>query len=194
MIEMNSNFKVIPTDINGVKIVEPFCRGDQRGFFAKYFEKTVFEQNGIPFSVTEEFESGSQKGVLRGLHFQTHNPQSKLVHVSFGAILDVVVDLRKDSPTYKKWISALLNDDNHLGLYVPKGCAHGFKVLSDYAVMTYMCEGAYDAASDSGIRWDDPDINVDWQIAPDDDVIISDRDRALMSLCDFEKIGFTFDR
>ena len=115
-----------------------------------------------------------------------------VTNVTLGAVKDVLVDLRKESPTYKKWIMIDLTEENHYGLFVPKGCAHGFKVISDVAIMVYMCAGRYDPASDGGIRWDDPDIAINWEINGQN-IIISEKDKNLLPFREFEKKGFLYE-
>lgn len=174
------------TGLNDVFCFEYFFRGDNRGGFSKTFEKSIFNEAGIKFDVTETFSSKSSKNVIRGLHFQTHYPQAKIVTVISGSIWDVIVDLRPESTTYKKWISFELNENNHRGLYIPRGFAHGFASLEDNTVMLYQCDGKYDPETDTGIRFDDPDIGIDWPI--DESVAIhSDRDLALPSFEEYLK-------
>ncbi len=181
-----SNFGVQETTIDGVKIVTPFCTQDNRGCFVKYYEESFFSEMSEGSNIAECFESLSVKNVIRGIHFQYKNPQEKIVHISQGSVYDVVVDLRKDSPTYKKWIAIELNDNNHIGVFIPKGCGHGFKVTSEYALMSYYCIGKYDAESDSGIVWNDVVLGVDWKLC--NPPIISERDAKLLTFSDFEEL------
>ena len=173
-----TNFKFIPTFIKGLYEIEAFYAEDERGFFSKIFEKDLFSENGINFEVVENFYSYSKKGVLRGLHFQDVEPQAKLVGVIKGKVFDVAVDLRRDSETYLKWHSVILNEENNKMLYIPKGFAHGFLVLSDEAIVTYQCDNKYYKEYDTGIIYNDQDINIKW---PDIgmDFIISDKDKKL---------------
>ena len=173
-----TNFKFIPTFIKGLYEIEAFCAEDERGFFSKTFEKDLFSENGINFEVVENFYSHSKKGVLRGLHFQDVEPQAKLVGVIKGEVFDVAVDLRRDSETYLKWHSVILNEENNKMLYIPKGFAHGFLVLSDEAIVTYQCDNKYYKEYDTGIIYNDQDINIKW---PDIgmEFIISDKDKKL---------------
>lgn len=171
--------------------IESFSVCDCRGGFTKIFEKDVYEKEGITFSLSESFYSVSIKGVVRGLHFQINHPQAKIVSVLSGSIWDVIVDLRKESPTYKKWEAVELSADNHRAVYVPKGFAHGFLSLDENTVMLYQCDGSYDAESDTGIRYDDPDIGVVWPIDLEE-AICSERDLTLMSFKEFEKIAFNY--
>lgn len=176
------NFEIKSARIEGVKIIQPFYVEDNRGYFLKSFEKDVFKSFGLKNEVYEDFESYSKKNVIRGMHFQTQNPQIKIVRAIRGTIQDVVVDIRKDSPTYGQWESFELSEDNHLALWVPAGFAHGFRVISDGALVSYKCVGKYLAGYDSGIRWDDTKLNIDWNgIEP----IVSERDNQLMTFKEF---------
>nr|WP_325300797.1 dTDP-4-dehydrorhamnose 3,5-epimerase [uncultured Dysosmobacter sp.] len=165
-------------------LIDNFHAGDMRGGFTKYFEKDIYRANGIPFQLNETFISTSAKNVIRGLHFQLHEPQAKLVSVLYGRAYDVIVDLRPDSRTFKKWQAVELSGENHRALYVPRGFAHGFASLEDGTMMMYQCEGAYDKPSDTGVRFDDPDIGIDWPVSPDE-AIHSERDMSLMSLSEY---------
>ena len=169
--------KVIKTDIEGVVIIEPDVFGDSRGYFFESFSQREFEKEVGQVWFVQDNESKSSYGVVRGMHFQTPpHTQSKLVRVVKGRVLDVAVDLRRDSKTYGKYFSVELTEDNHLQLFIPKGFAHGFAVLSDEAVFQYKCDEFYAPESEGAIAWDDPDIGVDWQI-PEDKVILSEKDK-----------------
>ena len=168
------------------RLIENFYVGDMRGGFTKCFERDIYQANGIPFQINETFISVSAKNVIRGLHFQLHEPQAKLVSVLQGRAYDVIVDLRPDSRTFKKWQAVELSGENHRALYVPRGFAHGFASLEDGTMMMYQCEGAYDKASDTGIRFDEPDIGIEWPVMPDK-AIHSRRDLSLMSLLEYMK-------
>lgn len=171
------SFEVIDTELVDLKIIKPRLYGDERGFFMEVYKNSFFEKLGIKENFVQINHSRSQKGVLRGLHYQLNpNAQSKLVRVIYGEVYDVVVDLRKGSPTYKKWFGQVLNTENNLLMYVPKGFAHGFCVLSDYAEFLYSCGSEYSPESEAGLRYDDPDIKIDW---PLDNVILSDKDKIL---------------
>lgn len=188
---MNS-FQFQSTDMPGVYLINSFLSEDNRGIFVKSFEKSIFEQNGIPFSCSELFFSHSTKNVIRGLHFQTHNPQVKLVGVISGRVYDVVVDLRKGSPTFGQWRGFYLSGINRNSLCIPRGCAHGFISLSDESIVSYNCDGAYDKQTDTGIRYDDPDIGVEWPINNLSDAIVSMKDKRLMSFQEFQN-KYTFE-
>ncbi len=188
---MEMNFEIKKTEIEDVVIITPFYREDERGYFLKDFEKDVFRELGLENELYENFQSYSKKGVIRGLHFQTKNPQIKIVSTIVGVVHDVVVDLRLGSPTYGRHIDVILSDNNHKRLWVPKGFAHGFEVLSDYAIMSYKCIGKYDLGSDSGIDLFDKDININWDTV---NPIVSERDQSLMSFEEFSNKfkGLTF--
>lgn len=162
-------------EIKDVILVTPKVFGDSRGFFMESYQKSTFAQNGIDEDFTQDNHSKSTKGVLRGLHYQT-NPkaQAKLVRCSRGKILDVAVDIRKNSPTFGKWVGEILSEENKNMLYIPAGFAHGFVVLSDEAELLYKASNEYSPENDRGIRWNDPDINVAWEI--DFEPLISEKD------------------
>lgn len=181
---MQTNFDVKDFRIEGVKLITPFYSEDARGYFVKGIEKGVFQGWNLDLDVCEEFESYSRQGVLRGLHFQIEEPQIKIVHVIKGKVQDVVVDLRKDSPTYGEYLEILLSDENHHFLWVPRGFAHGFLVLSEDAIMSYQCIGRYLKNSDSGICWNDSTLNIPWQ---NTQPVISERDQKLMSFMEFSE-------
>lgn len=172
---MSFNFE--KTSINGLIVVKPTVFKDERGFFLEEYKKSEFEKAGIICDFVQDNHSKSSKAVLRGLHFQKEPfAQAKLVKCLKGKILDVAVDLRRDSPTYAKWLSFELSDENFNMLYIPEGFAHGFQVLSDMAEISYKCSKEYSPAHDSGIRYDDPSLNISWPLK---DPIISQKDRNL---------------
>lgn len=179
-------FRVKTTSIEGLLIIEPTVFGDQRGYFMETFNYDEFEAYGIPTVYVQDNESKSKKGVLRGLHFQTTRPQGKLVRVISGEVFDVAVDLRKNSPTYGKWEAIYLSDENKKMLYIPPEFAHGFLVTSDEAVFSYKCTTLYDPMSDTGIRYDDPDIGVIWPVNDVEEVLLSEKDKALEFLKDYD--------
>ena len=169
--------KMTRTDIEGLVVIEPRVFGDSRGYFFESFSQREFEKEVGQVRFVQDNESKSSYGVVRGLHFQKPpHAQAKLVRVVKGRVLDVAVDLRRDSKTYGKYFSVELTEDNHLQLFIPKGFAHGFAVLSDEAVFQYKCDEFYAPESEGAIAWDDPDIGVDWQI-PEDKVILSEKDK-----------------
>ncbi len=155
-------FKFTKTFIEGVMIIEPVKLGDDRGYFMETYNKKDFDDNGLDVTFVQDNQSKSKKGVLRGLHMQVNNPQGKLVRVIKGEVYDVAVDMRKDSDTFGKWTSAILSEKNNRQFYIPEGFAHGFMVLSDEAEFVYKCTRLYDAGDELGIRFDDPDIGIDW--------------------------------
>lgn len=167
--------QVTETEIPDVKIVKPKVFGDERGFFLETFEQKRYQQMlDINFNFVQDNHSRSQKGVLRGLHFQKQNPQGKLVRVVRGQVYDVVVDIRKDSKTFGKWISIILSEENKTQLWIPPGLAHGFVVLSDIADFEYKCTNYYDPKSEESLLWNDPTVNIDWPIT---NPILSTKDK-----------------
>lgn len=172
-----AKFKFIETFIKGMYVIEPEVFGDNRGYFMETYNDNDFKKAGLDLKFVQDNESSSKKGVLRGLHFQTKNVQGKLVRVLSGEVFDVGVDLRKNSPTYGKWYGEILSGDNKKQLYIPEGFAHGFVVLSDMATFSYKCTNFYDPQNEGGIAWNDPDINIDWHIRDDMEIILSDKDK-----------------
>ena len=156
--------KVIETALPGVLIIEPKAFGDHRGFFLETFQVERYREAGITLPFVQDNHSRSQRGVLRGLHFQTTRPQGKLVSVSRGAVYDVAVDIDPASATYGKFVGVELNDDNHRQMWVPPGYAHGFCVLSEVADFQYKCTDFYFPADEGGLAWNDPDVGIPWPI------------------------------
>ena len=170
--------KYTETEIPGVWIIEPKVFGDARGYFMEAYKKTEFEQFIGTCNFLQENESGSSQGVLRGLHYQlAPYAQSKLVRVINGTVLDVVVDIRKGSPTYGKHITIALSGENKRQVFIPKGFAHGFYVLSETVVFTYMVDNPYSPTHERGICFDDPEIGVDWQLKPEFPLLVSEKDK-----------------
>lgn len=188
-----THFLFEETGLGGMKIIHPFFAEDCRGYFLKSFEKGIYSENGIHLTPFEEFHSKSKKGTIRGLHFQKHHTQDKLIQVLHGEIFDVGVDLRKDSPTFGQWRGYRLSDTNRTLLYIPKGFAHGFLALSDDVIIHYLAGDKYDPESDGGIFWHDPDINVRWPLDEVEHLITSDKDQLLPSFEKFKKVfgGFS---
>ncbi len=182
-----SNFNFIAASLKDAYIIEPKCFRDNRGYFLESYQKEAFAAAGLTVDFVQDNESFSSKGVLRGLHFQTKYPQGKLIRVIQGSVYDVAVDLRRGSPTFGQWQGVELNDQNKRMFYVPEGFAHGFLVLSDTAVFTYKCTNYYAPQYDSGIIWNDPTIAIDWPIADDMSVILSEKDGRQQSFADFAK-------
>ena len=168
---------IINTNIEGVVIIEPHIFNDARGYFFESFSEKDFCSKIRNVKFVQDNESKSQYGVVRGLHFQKPPySQSKLVRVIRGAVLDVAVDIRKGSPTYGKHVAVELNENNHRQLFIPRGFAHGFSVLSEEVIFQYKCDNFYCPESEGAIAWDDPDLAIDWKI-PEDKVILSDKDK-----------------
>lgn len=158
----------------GVLVIEPKVFGDGRGFFLETFQEERYREAGITKRFVQDNQSHSIKGVLRGLHYQYRNPQAKLVWTNEGEIFDVVVDIRKGSKTFGKWFGIVLSGDDHLQLYIPEGFAHGFCVISDEADFSYKCTDYYNPKAEYGVRWDDPQIGINW---PLQNAILSKKDR-----------------
>ncbi len=168
---------VIETAIPGVVILEPRVFGDARGYFFESFSQREFDEKVRPVTFVQDNESKSVYGVLRGLHFQKgKDAQSKLVRVVSGSVLDVAVDIRKGSPTFGQHVSVELTGENHRQIFIPKGFAHGFAVLSPEAVFQYKCDAFYAPQSEGALAWDDPDLGIDWRL-PAGSVILSEKDR-----------------
>lgn len=163
------------TTINGVFLIEPTVFGDERGYFFENYNKKVFEMNNLHYNFVQDNQSKSKKGVLRGLHFQKKHPQAKLVRVIEGEVFDVCVDLRRNSSTYKKYFGVILSGENKKMMLIPRGFAHGFLVLSDYAVFSYKCDDYYHPEDEGGIAWNDCDIGIEWPKL-DVDYILSKKD------------------
>ena len=183
--------EVIKTPIEGVLIIEPRVFEDSRGYFFESFSQREFDEKVAPIlghtvTFVQDNESKSSYGVMRGLHFQRPPfTQSKLVRCVKGAVLDVAVDIRKDSPTYGQHVAVELTEDNHLSMFIPKGFAHGFAVLSETAVFQYKCDEFYHPEADGGISILDDSLGIDWQI-PTDKAILSEKDTKHPLLKDFD--------
>ena len=170
--------KYIQTEIAGLWIIEPKVLSDSRGYFMESFKQEVFNQNVGKVDFIQENESGSSRGVLRGLHYQlAPYSQAKLVRVIEGMVLDVAVDLRKGSPTFGKYMAVELSGQNKRQFYIPQGFAHGFHVLSERAVFTYKVDNPYMPSHERSLRFDDPQIGIDWQITDPENVILSEKDK-----------------
>ena len=176
--------KIIETSIAEVVIIEPHLFKDKRGYFFESFSQREFETKVRTVNFVQDNESKSSYGVLRGLHFQKPPyAQSKLVRVIKGAVLDVAVDIRKGSPTFGRFISVELAEENHWQLFIPRGFAHGFSVLTDEVIFQYKCDNFYFPQSEAALAWNDPDIAIDWGI-PMDKILLSDKDRHHVRLKD----------
>lgn len=159
-----SKFNIIKTEIDGVIVIEPKVFKDERGFFLESWNEREFEEIGLNLKFVQDNHSRSIKGVLRGLHFQDPKPQGKLVRVVRGKIFDVAVDIRKNSPTFGKWVGVYLSDEDMKMFYIPEGCAHGFLVISEIADVMYKTTNYYYPEYDKGIIWNDETINIDWPL------------------------------
>ena len=173
--------KISETKLPGVLIFEPDVFSDDRGFFLETWRKQRYYDAGILDSFVQDNVSVSQRGTLRGLHFQHPHGQGKLVQVLSGRVFDVAVDIRLDSPTFAKSVSVILSESNHKQVYIPPGFAHGFCVLSDTAIFSYKCTNYYDASAEGGVIWNDPDLGIDWSI---DNPILSAKDAGYLRLKD----------
>ena len=183
-----SKFNFVKTDIPEVQIIEPTVFGDDRGYFMETYQIDDFAAAGIDKPFVQDNQSRSTRGVLRGLHYQKgRHAQSKLVRVVQGAVLDVAVDIRRGSPTFGHYVAVELTAENKRQLFVPRGFAHGFSVLSAEAVFQYKCDNLYAPQSEGAIAWNDPQIGIDWRIAPED-VILSAKDSAHPLLRDAEDL------
>jgi dTDP-4-dehydrorhamnose 3,5-epimerase len=166
----------LPTKIPDVILVEPRVFGDERGYFMETWEQRKFAAAGINAEFVQDNHSRSVRGTLRGLHYQIEQPQGKLVRVVVGEVYDVVVDIRRTSPTFGQWVAEILSADNKKMLWVPPGCAHGFLVTGDEADFVYKCTDFYAPQHERCIRWDDPDLNIDWPLSGQTP-LVSDKDR-----------------
>lgn len=183
-LTLSAPVKIIRTDLPEVLIFEPVLIGDGRGFFLEMFNRTQV-QAGLPATFVQDNLSRSARGVLRGLHFQNPNAQGKLVTVLAGAVLDVAVDVRRGSPTFGRHVAVELNEDNRRQMFVPRGFAHGFQVLSESADFFYKCDAYYSRADEWAIRHDDPALGIAWPIA---NPTLSERDRAAPLLADVAQL------
>jgi len=180
---MTKTLKIIETKLPGVLIIEPQVFGDARGFFQETFSAKRYAEAGINEAFVQDNHSRSGRGVLRGLHYQRSQPQGKLVYVTRGEVFDVVVDIRRGSPTYGQHASIVLNDANHQQFYAPPGYAHGFCVLSDVADFVYKCTDYYHPTSEHGVLWNDPQLAIEWPLK---DVLLSEKDKKNSPLRDIK--------
>lgn len=169
--------KRISTPLSDAVLFEPRVFGDHRGFFMETYKAQDFHEAGIPYPFVQDNHSGSGRGVLRGLHYQIHQPQGKLVRAVVGEIYDVILDIRRSSPSFGKWYGAYLSAQNRLLLWVPPGFAHGFFVVSEWAELVYKATDYYAPEWDRAILWNDPALGIDWPIPPGEFPIISQKDQ-----------------
>lgn len=169
------NFVFNKTEIDGVYVIEPKVFGDNRGYFMETYKETDFREAGLNYKFVQDNQSSSRKGVLRGLHFQKTFSQAKLVRVLSGEVFDVAVDLRKNSKTYGNWVGVLLSGENKKQFMIPRGFAHGFIVVSDYAEFAYKCDELYHPEDEGGIAWNDPDVGIEWPEVGE--IILSEKDK-----------------
>lgn len=171
----------IPTDIPEVILIKPKVFGDERGYFMETYRMELFKAHNIHVEFVQDNLSKSKKSTIRGLHYQIINPQAKLIMVTKGEVLDVAVDIRRNSPTFGKHVTARLSDQNKCMLYIPEGFAHGFQVLTDEAIFQYKCSDYYNPTGERGIAWNDQDIGINWL---NDKYIISGKDQNNPNLAD----------
>lgn len=179
---------IVRTPIEGLTLIHPHVFEDERGYFIKDFERNFYAENGLPVDFMETNESKSKKGTIRGLHFQQRFSQGKLIRVIKGAVYDVAVDLRFGSSTFSKWMGFELSEYNHDVLYIPEGFAHGFLALEDDSIFSYKCTNKYAPEFDSGVRFNDPEIGVEWpvdRVGGWANVITSAKDSKLQTFKDF---------
>ena len=181
------NFTFNETKIKDVYIIAVKTYGDNRGYFMETYKESDFKAAGLDYNFVQDNQSSSRKGVLRGLHFQKAHPQAKLVRVIKGEVFDVAVDLRKGSETYGQWVGVLLSEENHRQFMIPRGFAHGFVVVSDYAEFAYKCDELYHPEDEGGIMWNDPAIGIEWPEVGE--IILSEKDKVHPSLAE-SKIEF----
>ncbi len=183
-----SNFTFEPTKINGVYVITPKVFGDNRGYFMETFSETAFKEAGLNYTFVQDNQSSSSKGVLRGLHFQKAHPQAKLVRVLTGEVYDVAVDLRENSETFGQYVGVLLSAENKKQLLIPRGFAHGFLVVSDFAEFAYKCDDFYHPEDEGGLLYSDKTINIAWPKL-DCDYTLSEKDKLHPTL---ESLNFKF--
>lgn len=182
---------IIETPIPGLLIIEPKVFADERGYFFESFSETKFKEKGLIYNFVQDNESKSHRGVIRGLHYQLAPfAQTKLIRVVRGTVYDVAVDLRKGSPTFGQWYGLEVSATNKKQFYIPRGFAHGFSVLSEYAIFSYKCDEFYNPSAERGIRLNDPTLNIDWKV-PAEEAVISNKDLVSPFFADAE-MNFKF--
>jgi dTDP-4-dehydrorhamnose 3,5-epimerase len=186
----SSTMRRLDTRLEGLVLLQPTVHGDERGFFVETWREDTWSAHGVPSDFVQDNHSRSRRGTVRGIHFQTRPGQGKLVRCARGAVLDVVVDLRRGSPTFGEWEAVELDDVHGSQLWIPIGFGHGFCVLSETADFVYKCTNYYDAATEAGIRFDDPDVGVEWPA--DIELLYSERDRSAPRLAEVaDSLPFT---
>lgn len=178
--------KFLPTKIQEVIKIEPDVYGDKRGFFMETYQKKRYQAGGISYEFVQDNHSGSARGILRGLHYQIRHPQGKLVRVSVGEVYDVAVDIRRSSSTFGDWVGGVLSAENKQQLWIPPGFAHGFYVLSDWAEVLYKATDYYTPEWDCSLRWDDPQLAIEWPLIDGKPPLLSKKDRSAPLLQDAE--------
>lgn len=181
--------KIIPARIPDVLILEPQVYGDTRGFFIETWNRRAFAEAGLDLDFVQDNHSRSGQGILRGLHYQAKHPQGKLVRVTQGKVFDVAVDMRASSPTCGQWVGVELSADNQRMVWVPPGFAHGFYVMSDSADFLYKCTDFYAPEYERSLRWDDPDVGINWPLVAGQAPVVSDKDAAGLGWQDTEKFA-----
>ena len=179
-------FRFIKTKIDGLTIIEPCIFEDERGYFMETYNYEEFRRAGIDVNFVQDNQSRSKKGVLRGLHFQTKHSQGKLVRVVKGEVFDVAVDLRRESVTFGRYCGVRLSGERKNQFYIPKNFAHGFLVLSDEAEFIYKCTDFYDPDNESGIIWNDSDLDIKWPIMDSENLLLSNKDKKFGSFKDYK--------
>lgn len=184
---MMQKFSFEKTELEDVYLINPFVSYDERGYFIKDYSKEVFEQNGIYHDLKEVFYTNSHKGVVRAMHFQKIKQQAKLVRCVCGKVFDVVIDLRKDSKTFKKWLGFYLSEENKKEIYIPEGFGHGYLVLEN-SIVSYKCAEKFYGEYDDGIMWNDEKMGIQWPLdLVENKIILSEKDKNLQSFDDFLK-------
>lgn len=186
--EASRTFCFEKTSIQGLTLIHPPLFEDERGYYMKRYEKRAYEENGIFFTPHEEAQSRSMKGVIRGMHFQVEHPQAKLVRIAKGEAFDVAIDLRFGSPTFGKWQGFYLSGENRTILYIPEGFAHGMMALEDDTLLCYASGDDYSPRTDGGVRWNDPDIGIQWPLERVPEPILSEKDQKLPTLREYLKL------
>lgn len=177
---------IIPTKIPEVLIIEPRVFGDERGFFMETWNQQAFAEQGLTMNFVQDNHSRSAQGILRGLHYQIQNPQGKLVRVTSGSVYDVAVDMRKSSPTFGQWVGVELSAENQRMFWVPEGFAHGFYVMSESADFQYKCTNLYAPENERSLRWDAPELAIDWPLVNGEAPKLSAKDAEAVTLADAE--------